>query len=174
MIRYLATDTNNDADREQPQTDDRDVTELIPAAVDQVLESAEAWLGWDGRPVLSDGNAWTPHKALRRVTDHLIDHLAEIECRLAGMATLPDQWHGRKLTTHADFACFTEADLDEATSRLRRIAACYQSRLAGLSEAELDRGSEGWTIRQVVHHVANITYYAERLAGLDDGKKDRA
>jgi hypothetical protein len=149
-----------------PETDDRDVAELIPAAVEEVLAVAETWLGWDGRPVFNDGNAWTPHKALRRVTDHLIDHLAEIECRLAGTAPLPDQWHGRKLTLDTDTARFSEADLDEATSRLSRLALCYRSRLAGLPDDVLDAPSEAWTLRQVVHHVANVTYYARMLGRL--------
>jgi len=71
-----------------------------------------------GRPAGTPrGNAWTPHKALRRVADHLLDHLAEIECRLAGLPTVPDQWHGRMATTDAGFARFTEIDLDEATTR---------------------------------------------------------
>ncbi len=49
-------------------------------AVAEVLDLAETWLGCDGRPIYRDSNAWTPPKALRRVVDHLLDHLAEIEC----------------------------------------------------------------------------------------------
>src|SRR2546423_7592401 len=126
-----------------PETDDRDPAGLVPAAVDEVLATAPAWLGWDGRPVHRDGNAWTPHKALRRVTDHLLDHLAEIECRLAGLAPVPDGWHGRTVTTDADFARFTEVDLDEATSRLTRLAACYRAPDGRLSAAPLDAGPAG-------------------------------
>ncbi|NJC68507.1 hypothetical protein HC031_02025 [Planosporangium thailandense] len=157
-----------DAYAELPATDDRDPVELVPAAVDEVLEMAESWLGWDGRPVCRDGNAWTPHKALRRVGDHLLDHLAEIECRLAGQPTIPDRWHGRMVTTDADFARFTEVDLDEATSRLGRLAACYRARLTGLDPDLLDRrpAAGGWTLREVVHHVANVTYYARVVGDL--------
>ncbi|BCJ35745.1 hypothetical protein Athai_32480 [Actinocatenispora thailandica] len=167
MTRYLSIE---DDDGSVPETDERDVTTLIPDAVDAVLAIAETWLAFDGSPVVRDGNAWTPHKALRRVADHLIDHLAEIECRLAGVPTEPDRWHGRRLTLDADFARFTEADLDEATSRLRRLALCYRSRLAGLPAATLDApsapASGAWTIRQIVHHVAGITAYAELLGPL--------
>lgn len=163
MTRYLLDEPTDDG---VPGTDARDVTELIPAAVDEVLATAETWLAWDGRPRYADGNAWTPHKAMRRVTDHLIDHLAEIECRLAGVPTLPDRWHGRKLTLDSDAARFTEADLDEATSRLHRLAACYRARLAGLGDDVLDAPSDAWTLRQVVHHVANVTYYAQTLGRL--------
>jgi hypothetical protein len=162
MVRPL---TSRPGDDSPPETDERDPAELIPAAVDQVLDAAKQWLGWDGHPVYSDGNAWTPHKALRRVADHLLDHLAEVECRLAGLAPVPDRWHGRMVTTDADFARFTEVDLDEATSRLTRLAACYRAQYTGLDAAVLDAvpvdGS--WTLRQVVHHVAGVTYYADTL-----------
>lgn len=166
MVRYLTRHllTGGDAD-EYPDVDDRDPAGLIPAAVAEVLAAAEPWLGWDGRPVFREGNAWTPHKALRRVADHLIDHLAEIECRLAGQPTLPDHWHGRMITTDADFARFTEIDLDEYTSRLTRLAACYQARAGGLDAAALDaRPARGtWTIREIVHHVSNVTAYADMM-----------
>jgi hypothetical protein len=153
---------------ERPDIDARDPAGLIPAAVAEVLEAADSWLGWNGAPVYCESNAWTPHKALRRVADHLLDHLAEIECRLAGRPTLPDHWHGRRVTTHADFARFTEIDLDEATSRLTRLAACYQARLASLDAETLDhRPDEAtWTIREVVHHVSNVTAYADMMGKL--------
>jgi hypothetical protein len=173
MVRHLTIAQYSDDYTERPETDTRDVTGLIPAAVAEVLGVAETWLGWDGRPVYRDGNAWTPHKALRRVNDHLLDHLTEIECRLAGQPTLPDQWHGRMVTTAADFAVFTEIDLDEVTSRLTRLAACYLARLSGLDAAAVDhRPDEGtWTIREVVHHVSNVTYYAGTIGRLADAPR---
>ncbi|MFI5910899.1 hypothetical protein [Dactylosporangium sp. NPDC051541] len=151
---------------EYPDVTDADVTTLIDTAVQEVLGLAAGWLGWDGRPVRFDGNAWTPHKALRRVADHLVDHLAEIECRLAGIAPLPDHWHGRAVTTHADFARFTETDLDEATSRLTRLAIAYRATLARTAAEVLDeRPDPGtWTLREVVHHVAEVTYYARAMS----------
>ncbi|GAA4903888.1 hypothetical protein LX16_3765 [Stackebrandtia albiflava] len=161
MTRYLTID--HAAYAERPETTTAPVARLIPEAVTAVLETAESWLGWDGIGRHADGNVWTPHKCLRRVADHLIDHLAEIECRLAGIPTVPDRWHGRKLTTDADWARFTEADLDEATSRLTRLAACYEARLRDLAPETLDHrpGETTWTIREVVHHVSGIGYYAE-------------
>jgi hypothetical protein len=148
-----------------PAVTDRDPAEVVGAAVDQVLGIAEGYLAWDGRPRRRDGNVWTPHKALRRVADHLLDHLTEIECRLAHLPSPPDRWHGRMLTLDGDWARFTEADLDEATSRLQRLAACYRARLSGVPDAALDEspGPGTWTIRQVVFHVAGVTYYAESV-----------
>jgi hypothetical protein len=171
MTRHLTRAAHAGAYEQPPATDGRDPAALVTTAVQAVLATAKTWLGWDGQPAYRDGNAWTPHKALRRVADHLLDHLAEIECRLAGHPTIPDRWHGRMVTTDADFARFTEIDLDEATSRLTRLAACYAARLAGLGPAELDTrspagGEGGWTLRQVVHHVANVTYYAETVGEL--------
>jgi hypothetical protein len=163
VVRHLTPP--DPADGTVPATDDRDPALLVPHAVDEVLAAAEAWLGWDGRPVYADGNAWTPHKALRRVADHLLDHLAELECRLAGLRTLPDGWHGRRVTTDADAARFSEVDLDEATSRLTRLALCYRARLATVPAQALDAVPDGggWTLRQIVHHVAGIAAYAEMM-----------
>jgi hypothetical protein len=168
MVRYLTIRTDDVGADPRPAVDDTDPSALIPAAVAEVLEIAETWLGWDGRPVRRDGNTWTPHKALRRVADHLLDHLAEVECRLAGLPTLADQWHGRMVTVDSDFARFTEVDLDEATSRLTRLAASYAARLSQLDAQTLDaRSSDGtWTIREVVHHVSHVTAYAQKLGRL--------
>ena len=168
MVRHLTVHQYAEDYAARPDVDDRDVVMVIPAAVAEVLDLAGTWLGWDGRPVCRDGNAWTPHKALRRVADHLLDHLAEIECRLAGRPTLSDQWHGRMITTDADFARFTEVDLDEATSRLTRLAACYQARLGALDAQVLDARPDEvtWTIREVAHHVSHVTSYARKVGRL--------
>ncbi|MGH8793136.1 MAG: hypothetical protein ACRDXX_10875, partial [Stackebrandtia sp.] len=164
-MRHLTADT---ATPRRPEISDAPVAALVPAAVREVLSVAETWLGWNDAPVYADGNVWTPHKALRRATDHLVDHLAEIECRLNDVPTVPDGWHGRKLTLDSDWARFTEADLDEATSRLTRLAAWYEARLSTLDSARLDHrpDADTWTIREVVCHVAGITYYADQLGRL--------
>ena len=165
MVRRLTLDRYDDDT--SPETDGRDPATLVEEAVADILARAEQWLGWDGRPVLRSGNAWTPHKVLRRVADHLLDHLAELECRLAGQPTIPDRWHGRMATTDADFARFTEIDLDEATSRLTRLAACYRARLCTVDGTALDAVPQDgdWTLRQVVHHVSRVTGYADMLGG---------
>jgi hypothetical protein len=153
-----------------PTVDERDPASLVPDAVDEVLRLAATWLAWDGNPRFGDGNAWTPHKALRRVGDHLLDHLAEIEAVLAGEPTVPDTWHGRAVTLESDWARFTEADLDEAASRLRRYSLLYRIRLGGLPADELDRSRpQAWTLRQIAHHVANVTYYARQVGDLTAG-----
>ncbi|MFB7905273.1 hypothetical protein ACFC1T_02425 [Kitasatospora sp. NPDC056076] len=140
--------------------------ELIPAAVRHVLALADTWTAWDGRPVVNaDGRTYTPHKVVRRVADHLLDHLAEVEARLAGEPTAPDHWHASLVTTPADLAPFTVADLDEARSRLTRLGAIWAHRVAALPERQLDDSpGTGWSIRQIVRHLAEAAaYYADSL-----------
>jgi len=110
-------------------------SQLVVNAVEACLALAATWHGWNGRPVAGtvDGkpNTWTPQKALRRITDHLIDHLHQVEALLAGAEPVPDTWHGRFVTLDADWGRFTEADFDEACSRLRRLARWYVLRVRG-------------------------------------------
>jgi hypothetical protein len=151
-----------------------DPTALIPDAVERCLDLAGTWLAWDGRPRVSTptedipgGTVFTPHKAIRRIADHLVDHLAQIEALLAGAETIPDTWHGRTVTLAADWAPFTEADLNEARNRLRRLGQVYALRLRAADAGALDapRG-QAWTIRQIVEHVAGVTWYAEQVGRL--------
>jgi len=109
-----------------PAVDDRHPADVVTGMVGHVLELAETWPRWDGKPieVQVEGEpprTYTPHKAVRRVADHLLDHLAEIQARLAEQPTEPDTWHGSMVTTAADLAAFSSEDLEEARSRLRRL-----------------------------------------------------
>lgn len=52
--------------------------ELVEQAVERALLLIETWPAWDGQPLTSDdGRIYTPHKAVRRIADHIVDHLAE-------------------------------------------------------------------------------------------------
>lgn len=145
--------------------------ELVEAGVEACLALAATWHAWDGRPTAGtvDGmpNTWTPHKALRRITDHLIDHLHQVEALLAGAPPMPDNWRGRFVTLDADWGRFTEADYDEACSRLRRLARWYVLRYAAAGTAawEEPRGGE-WTLRQIAEHVSEVHGYAEEVGAL--------
>jgi hypothetical protein len=142
--------------------------ELVVAAVDRILGLARTWLAWDGRPrAAEDGiRLFTPNKAIRRHADHLVDHLAQIEALLAGQESEPDGWHASAVTLASDWAPFTEAELNEATQRLRRLARLYVLRLAAAGPEEWDRPQEsGWTIREIVEHVARA-WYAEQVGDL--------
>ncbi|MFF2406639.1 hypothetical protein [Streptomyces sp. NPDC058092] len=161
-----APDTLDDA----PVTDDRDPARILTAMVDHVLGLAETWTGWDGRPIPADDRIYTPHKAIRRVADHMVDHLAEMEARLVGEETQPDHWHASATTTEADLAPFTEADLDEARSRLVRLARIWANRLDALTPDQLDRSpGKGWTFRQLAFHLEGSAYYADSVGDLTAG-----
>ena len=144
-----------------------DPDELVLLAVEDALAHAETWIGWGGDAVLSHGNAWTPHKALRRIADHLVDHLCQIEARTAGEPPVPDAWQGRHVTLDSDWARFAEQDLAESAARIRRLAQVFAWRVRSLtSEWDAPVGDE-WTLRFIATHVADATAaYADRLEAL--------
>jgi hypothetical protein len=154
-------------DDDTPVTDDRDPAEAVTAMVDHVLALAGTWTAWDGHPIPADDRVYTPHKAIRRVADHLIDHLAEIEARLAGEDPQPDHWHASAITTASDLAPFTQEDLDEARSRLTRLTRIWTNRLHALTPDQLDHSpGPGWTFRQLAFHLTGSAYYADALGDL--------
>lgn len=147
-----------------PDTDDRNPADVVNVLVEQVLARAETWTTWDGVPRPAGDRVYTPHKAIRRVTDHLIDHLAEIEARLAGIPTIPDEWHASAVTTPADLAPFTAEDLAEARSRLTRLAQIFKVRLGRLTPEQLDhRDGDAWSPRQIAFHLEGSLYYADSV-----------
>lgn len=150
-----------------PQTDDRHPAAVVTALVEHTLALAETWTAWDGRPRQADDRVYTPHKSIRRLADHLVDHLAEIEAQLAGAPPLPDHWHASAITTPADLAPFTAEDLDEARSRLTRLAQLYDVRLRALTDEQLDRRrGNAWSPRQIAFHLDGSRYYADALGRL--------
>lgn len=158
-----------DLDAAQPDPAELDPGAGIEAAADRTLALAATWIGWDGRPRVSeDGErVYTPHKAIRRQADHLLDHLAEVEAVLAGVPTEPDAWHASSVTTPADLAPFTELDLDEARQRLTRLARTLRLRLLAAGPDEWDRPREGWTLRAIAEHLSN-SWYAQQVGDLSE------
>lgn len=140
--------------------------DMVVEGVERTLALASTWLAWDGVARVSEGRIYTPHKAIRRYSDHLIDHLAQIEALTSSRTPLRDGWHGSLVTVAADWAPFTEADLVEAGERLRRLAQIYAMRLEALGPEAWDRPrSPEWTIREIVEHVAP-PWYAEQVGDL--------
>lgn len=89
-----------------------------------------------------------------------------MEARLAGQAPLPDHWHASAITTPADLAPFTSEDLDEARSRLSRLAQIWTLRLRDLGDERLDRREgDAWSLRQVAFHLGS-TFYADSVGDL--------
>jgi hypothetical protein len=143
--------------------------QAVETAVRRSLDLAATWLHWDGAPRVSDDGdrIYTPHKAVRRIADHLVDHLAEVECLLAGVESQPDGWHGSLLTLDADWARFTETDRDEAEQRLTRLGRTFSLRLATAGPQEWDRPRDGhWTLREIADHLTGVLWYAEQVGDL--------
>jgi hypothetical protein len=152
---------------ERPRTDDRDPADVVTGMVDHVLALVDTWPAWDGEPRPVDDRVYTPHKAVRRVADHMVDHLAEVEARVVGEAPIPDHWHASAITTVADGAPFTDDDRDEAHSRLQRLAQVWRIRLGSLDDERLDRREgDAWTVREVAFHLAESSYYADAVGDL--------
>jgi len=152
---------------ERPEVDDRDPADAVAQTVAHVLQLAETWGAWDGHPLPIDDRIYTPHKAVRRTADHLLDHLAQLEAHVAGAEPLADWWHGSSITTASDLAPFGPDDLDEARSRLERLAELWRIRLAAITPDELDRAEgDAYTPREMAFCAAGSTYYADAVGRL--------
>jgi DNA-binding transcriptional MerR regulator len=141
----------------------------VEEAVRRSLLLVDTWIRWEGRPRVSeDGDrVYTPAKAVRRIADHLVDHLAEVEAVLAGVETQPDAWHGSLVTLESDWARFTELDRDEVHQRLTRLARTFALRLEAAGPAEWDRPrGQGWTLREIAEHLTGVLWYAEQVGDL--------
>lgn len=141
----------------------------VEQAVEQCLEIAQTWLAWDGLPHVSeDGDRiYTPHKSVRRIADHVIDHLAEVEALLAGVETTPDEWNASLATFDSDWSRFTEQDLVEAQQRLRRLGRTFALRIAAAGAEEWDRlRTPNWTLREICEHLTGVVWYAEQVGRL--------
>jgi hypothetical protein len=146
---------------DRPSIDDRDPADAIRDMVEEVLALAATWPEWDGQPCPVDDRIYTPHKAIRRVADHMLDHLAQLEAHIARSESIPDRWHGSFVTTDMDLAPFTEQDLNEATNRLWRLAELWRLRLAAIPPEELDRAEgDAYTPREMAFCAVGSTYYA--------------
>lgn len=120
---------------------------------------------------------YTPRKALRRVLDHALDHLNQIDQWLAwqrhGVVPTPtDGWVPSTVTLPDDRLPLAPADLDAWLWRIDQAARLVAQRAAELSEVELDwlPPDRGWPLRRVLHHLAR----SERLyaAALDEALPD--
>lgn len=119
------------------------------------------------------GYTYTPRKVLRRVLDHALDHLNQIDQWLAwqrrGIVPTPtDGWVPSTVTLPDDRLPLAGADLDAWLWRIDQAARLVQQRAAELTQAELDwlPPDGGWPLRRVLHHLAR----SERLyaASLDE------
>ena len=104
---------------------------------------------------------YTPRKPLRRVLDHALDHLNQIDqwqrWRTDGVVPTPtDGWAPSTVTLPEDRLPLTAADLDAWLWRIDQAMRLLTQRAAGLSDDDLDwqPPDGGWPLRRVLHHVA--------------------
>src|SRR5215475_5953462 len=104
---------------------------------------------------------YTPRKPLRRVLDHSLDHLNQIEqwrrWRHEGEVPTPtDGWVGSTVTVPEDRLPLTPSDLDAWLWRIDLAMGLLVERARRLGDEELDwqPPDGGWTLRRVLHHVA--------------------
>ncbi len=120
----------------------------------------------------------TPRKILRRVLDHLLDHLNQIDQWIAwqdhGIVPTPtDGWAPSGVTLDDDTLPLTEADLSAWLWRIDLVVGLLTTRASHLTPAQWDwqPPDSGWTLRRVIHHVARTYGYA---AWLDEALPEEA
>jgi len=104
---------------------------------------------------------YTPRKPLRRVLDHALDHLNQIDqwqlWRQHGVVPTPtDGWAPSTVTLPDDRLPLNAADLASWLWRIDQAMRLLAHRAARLTEEELDwlPPDGGWPLRRVLHHVA--------------------
>lgn len=120
----------------------------------------------------------TPRKILRRVLDHLLDHLNQIDQWVAwqdhDIVPVPtDGWAPSAVTLDEDTLPLTEADLSAWLWRIDLVVGLLTTRTSHLTSAQLDwqPPDGGWNLRRVIHHVARTYGYA---AWLDEALSEDA
>jgi hypothetical protein len=104
---------------------------------------------------------YTPRKILRRVLDHALDHLNQLDQWVAwrrdGVVPTPtDGWVPSTETLPDDRLPLDERDLGAWLWRIDQAARLLHQRAGGLTREELDWAPPdgGWPLRRVLHHVA--------------------
>ena len=104
---------------------------------------------------------YTARKPLRRVLDHALDHLNQIDqwqlWRRDGVVPTPtDGWAPSTVTLPEDRLPLTATDLDAWLWRIDQAMRLLIQRAAALGQDELDwrPPDRGWPLRRVLHHVA--------------------
>jgi hypothetical protein len=120
---------------------------------------------------------YTPRTILRRILDHSLDHLNQVEQWLAwreqGVTPTPtDGWVSSAQTLLEDRAPISPEDLNAWLWRIDVTAGLLAQRAQTLTEDQLDwpPPAGGWTLRRMLRHVASAErYYA---VWLDDTFSD--
>ncbi|MEP7159398.1 MAG: hypothetical protein ABI797_08205 [Chloroflexota bacterium] len=160
---------------ERPVVDDRDPADAIDQMVADFMALAETWPAWDGKPIPITTpygqRVYTPNKALRRMNDHMVDHLAQLQAELIGQTTVPDTWQASRITTESDMAPLTGEDLKEARNRFERLAGMWRATLASIPADKMDVAKgEDYTPRELAFHTLESMDYATHVGDLSAAK----
>ncbi|HLW02980.1 MAG TPA: DinB family protein [Ktedonobacterales bacterium] len=118
--------------------------------------------------VADETHTYTPRKILRRILDHALDHLNQIEQWLAWqqhghVPTPTDGWATSAETLPEDLQPLSPADLRAWLWRIDLTISLVAQRARSLSSEQLDwtPPGGGWPLWQVVRHLAGgELYYA--------------
>jgi hypothetical protein len=142
---------------------DREVASVMTAELFRRLTRRPAAPGADRTTPAPDPAryTYTPRKVLRRVLDHALDHLNQIDqwraWRRDGVIPTPtDGWASSTVTLPEDRLPVADADLEAWLWRIDQAIRLLGGRADELTDDELDWAPPdgGWTLRRVVHHVA--------------------
>ena len=107
------------------------------------------------------GYTYTPRKILRRVLDHALDHLNQIDqwldwMRAAVAPTPTDGWVGSAVTLDEDRGPLHAAELDAWLWRIDLAVAMVAQRASRLTEDELNWSPPdgSWSLRRTLRHLA--------------------
>jgi DinB superfamily len=109
----------------------------------------------------------TPRKILRRIHDHALDHLNQIEqwvqWQARGIAPMPaDGWAGSAVTMPEDHMTIGREEIAAWLWRINLVAQWVVARASQLTDDQLDwqpPQADAWTLRTVIHHLAKAELF---------------
>lgn len=119
--------------------------------------------------VADDAHSYTPRKILRRILDHALDHLNQLEQWLLWqqqdiMPTPTDGWATSGDTFPEDLQPLSPSELQAWLWRIDLTVGLVAQRARHLTQEQLDwiaPDSSGWSLRRMLHHLALAeVYYA--------------
>jgi hypothetical protein len=166
-LRQVAEDEASLTTRLKPLPDDP--REQVLAAYAYVRPYLERLTRHDpARLVVARENthSYTPRKILRRVLDHALDHLNQIEQWLAWqqhgtMPTPTDGWASSADTFPEDLQPLSAEELQAWLWRIDLTIGLLARRAGQLSAVQLDwmPPDGGWTLRKALRHVSQTSIY---------------
>lgn len=106
-------------------------------------------------------HSYTPRKILRRILDHALDHLNQLDQwlnwqRRGTIPTPTDGWATSAQTLSEDLQPLSMAELQSWLWRIDLVVSLMAQRIQQLSAEELDWIPPGdeWSLRKMTHHLA--------------------